>query len=147
MKRKPRPPATTPEAAPKGTVRIGFSRGAAAVFGKLPTKVQVGLRRKLHDFGLDPAIGKPLIDELRGYHRVSYGRIRAVSMRAVVSLVDGITLVHVLHVGLRKEGAADDAYELATTALRQGSADAIEVLEQLLQQFQAGRLPEVDDDR
>ena len=147
MKRKPRQAtaATTPEAAPTGTVRLGFSRGASTVFGALPAKVQVGVRRKLHEFGENPAIGKPLIGALRGYHRVSYGRIRAVSMRAVVSMTDGIILVHVLHVGLRKEGAADDAYELATSAVQQGNAEAIEVLEQLIHQLRAGNLPEAED--
>jgi mRNA-degrading endonuclease RelE of RelBE toxin-antitoxin system len=147
VKRKPRPAATTPEAVPNGTVRLGFSRGASAVCSKLPAKVQTGLRRKLHDFGENPAIGKPLVGPLQGYHRVSYGRIRTVSMRAVVSVSDGIILVHVLHVGLRKEGAADDAYELATSALQRGDAEAIQVLEQLLQQFHAGQLPEMDEDQ
>lgn len=146
MKRKPRPAATTPEAASTGTVRLAFSRGASTVFIALPVKVQVGLRRKLHEFGENPAIGKPLIGALRGYHRVSYGRIRGVAMRAVVSVTDGIILVHVLHVGLRKEGAADDAYELATSAVQQGNAEAIEVLEQLIHQLLAENLPEAEDE-
>jgi len=147
MKRKPRPAATTPEAVTNGTVRLGFSRGASAVFNKLPAKVQTGLRRKLHDFGENPAIGKPLVGPLQGYHRVSYGRIRTVSMRAVVSVSDGIILVHVLHVGIRKEGAADDAYEVATSALQRGDTEAIHVLEQFLQQFRAGQLPETGEDQ
>ncbi len=142
MKRKPRPTAT-PEAAAKQAVRIGFSSGAAAVFMGLSDKVKAGLRRKLRDFGENPAIGKPLVGELKGYHRVTYGRVRTVSMRIVVSIVNGIVLVHVLHVGLRKDGAADDPYQIAAAALVRRDPDALAALEALVQQLQAGELPEL----
>ena len=65
-------------------------------------------------------------------------------MRAVVSLKDGIILVHVLRTSTRKEGAADDAYvSWQTTALQQGNAEAIQVVEQLLQQLQLGISPKL----
>lgn len=144
MKRKPRSRAT-PEAAAKQAVRIGFSSGAAAVFKSLSGKVKAGLRRKLRDFGENPALGKPLVGALKGYHRVTYGRVRTVSMRIVASVVDGIVLVHVLHIGLRKDGAADDPYEVAAAALARHDPDALAALEELVQKLQAGELPELAD--
>ena len=76
-----------------------------------------GQLRKLKDFAFNPAIGKPLTGGLRGFYRVSYGRVRAV-VRS-----DGqnpVALVIVTQV--RKEGASDDPYTIAVEALRKGRA-------------------------
>lgn len=152
MKRKRRPIATTPPATTVGVVRIGFSPSAKVAFDRLPPKVRVGLRRKLYDFGKNPAIGKPLIGELQGYHRVTYGRVRAISKAlpevvATIEFADGRIVVFVLEVGPRKDGALDDPYERAAiAALRSGDRDAQTLLEQLIHQLHAGLLPEVEDD-
>jgi mRNA-degrading endonuclease RelE of RelBE toxin-antitoxin system len=126
---------TTPQApALQPEVRIGFSPGAQSQFDGLPAKVRAGLRRKLHEFGENPALGKPLVGPLQGYHRVTYGRVRAIAMQMIASFADGIVVVHVLWVGLRKAGSSDDAYERAAiAALRAGDPDAHAILEQLLQ--------------
>jgi hypothetical protein len=114
--------------------------------------VRAGLRRKLRDFGENPAIGKPLIGELQGYHRVTYGRVRAISKalpEVVVTIerADGFIVVFVLEVGPRKDGAPDDPYERAAiAALRSGDRDAQTLLEQVIHQLHAGLLPEVEDD-
>jgi mRNA-degrading endonuclease RelE of RelBE toxin-antitoxin system len=115
-------------------VRIGFSADAKAAFDKLPAKVRDGLRRKLRDFGTNQAIGKPLVGALQGYHRVTYGRIRAVA-EVIARVADGIVIVHVLHVGLRKEGSASDPYETAAIeALKRGDPEAIALMETLVHQ-------------
>jgi len=133
---KRRPTASSPPAAPSGAgrVRIGLSAGAKAVFDKLPVKVRDGVRRKLHDFGTNQAIGKPLVGTLQGYHRITYGRIRAVA-EAIARVADGIVIVHVLYVGLRKEGSASDPYETAAIeALKRGDPEAIALMEALVHQ-------------
>jgi|GEM_PF-5545060 mRNA-degrading endonuclease RelE of RelBE toxin-antitoxin system len=118
-----------PSAAPKGAARLAFSRAALAEFKKLPEKVQMGLRRKLLDFGITPAIGKPLVGSLKGYHRVTYGRLRTI---ATVSekAADGAMVVVALHIGLRKEGSQNDPYEVAAAkALKGDDAEARAALE------------------
>jgi len=137
-KRKETAPAP-PVAPPSGAVRIGFSRDARAVFEGLSTGVRAGLRRKLRDFGGNPAVGKPLVGALKGYHRITYGRLRAVAHLQIVATVsDGVVIVFVLYIGLRSAGSRDDPYELAAEALRRGEADAIEALELMVQQHHAG---------
>jgi hypothetical protein len=141
---KRRQTATTPAAGPTGTVRVGFSPEAKEAFDALPAKWRDGLRRKLYDFGGNPAIGKPLVGALRGYHRVTYGRVRSIA-EAIAKVADGIVIVHVLYLGLRKEGAADDPYELAAAkAIRSGDPDAIEALEKLVQQMLSGNAPDAE---
>jgi mRNA-degrading endonuclease RelE of RelBE toxin-antitoxin system len=137
----PKPPkrgttASSHPAAPSEAVgvRIGFSADAKAVFDKLPAKVRDGLRRKLRDFGANQAIGKPLVGALQGYYRVTYGRIRAVA-EVLARVAGGIVVVHVLHIGMRKEGSASDPYETAAIeALKRGDPEAIALLEALVQQ-------------
>ena len=121
-------------------VRIGFAPGAHAAFDAFSNKVKAGLRRRLREFGKNPAIGKPLIGALQGYYQITYGRIRTVSLRIVVSREDETVLVHVLHIGLRKAGAADDPYEIAAAAFGRQDRDAITLIEELARQFQAGEL-------
>ncbi len=142
---KRRPTQTTVAAAPPGTVRIGFSPEAKGAFDKLPAKVQTGLRRKLREFGENQTGAKPLVGALKGYHRVTYGRVRSI-VEAIVKIADGIVIVHVLYLGLRKAGAGDDPYEVAAVkALKRGDPDAVEALKVLVQQLLTGQLPEGDD--
>jgi hypothetical protein len=150
---KRRPTASiTSAAAPTGAVRLGFSGEAKAVFEKLPVKVQDGLRRKLLAFGANPAIGKPLVGALRGYHRVTYGRVRSIAevlaADVIAKVAAGIVVVHVLHIGLRKEGSANDPYEVAALeALKAGDPDAIALLETLVRQaIQGEQAPEGEED-
>ena len=131
-------------------VRIGFSAEAKAVFDKHPTKVREGLRRKLRDFGTNQAIGKPLVGALLGYHRITYGRIRAVA-EVLARVAEGTVVVHVLYVGLRKEGSASDPYETAAIeALKGSDPEAIALLEavayQALQERDGGSDPGHDED-
>jgi mRNA-degrading endonuclease RelE of RelBE toxin-antitoxin system len=154
MKSKPRAKKTVPAATPQqAVVKIGFSPDARAAFERLPAKVQAGLRRKLREFGLNPAIGKPLIADLKGYHRVTYGRLRAISKAvgpyvvATAKAEGGIIIVHVLEIGPRKEGSGDDPYERAAiAALQAGDREAQALLERTIQQLHAGNLPEVEED-
>lgn len=142
----------TEQASPRATVdqtvvHIGFSPSAHAAFRALSVKERAGLRRKLIDFGLNPAIGKPLVGDLQGYHRVTYGRLRAISkampqvVATVTTTVAGIVIVHVLEVGPRKEGSEDDPYERAAiAALNANDVDAHALLEQAVQALRAGHL-------
>ncbi len=131
-----RPPQTPPKAAPTAAMaRIGFSPEARVVFDKLPPKVQAGIRRKLHEFAGNPAVGKPLIGSLLGYRRITYARYRTIALHLVADAARGVVLVHVVEIGLRKQGAQDDPYELAVASLRRGDADAHEALELLLQEL------------
>jgi hypothetical protein len=135
MKRK-RPVKPPPEGAPLAKeVRLGFSPEARAVFDKLPSKLQDGLRRKLREFGVSPAIGKPLVGELFGYHRITYGRVRSISMRVIASVAKSdVVAVMTLYIGLRKAGSADDPYEIAAAAVRRRDPDAVHAIELMLQQ-------------
>lgn len=119
-----------------GKARIGFAPEARAVFDKLPPKVQAGIRRKLHDFAKNPTVGKPLVGSLHGYRRITYARYRTIAMHLVANLVRGAVLVHVVEIGLRKQGSQDDPYELAIGSLRRGDTDAQEALELFVQDLQ-----------
>ena len=123
--------AEQPGSATKVTPSLGFSPVARAAFVRLPEKARVGLRRKLHDFGANPAIGKPLIGTLQGYFRVSYGRLRA------ICTIHASTVL-VLIIGLRREGASDDPYERAAiAALQSGDSEARELVEKAIQEDHA----------
>ncbi len=140
MKNPKRRPAEATAAAP-GAVRVGFSLEAKGAFDKLPAKVQAGLRRKFREFGENRTGAKPLVGALKGYHRVTYGRVRSI-VEAIVKVADGIVIVHVLYLGLRKAGAGDDPYEVAAVkALKRGDPDAVEALKVLVQQLLTGQLP------
>jgi len=124
----------------RGTIRLGFSPAARAAFDSFSNKVRSGIRRKLRDFGEDPAVGKPLVGALQGYHRITYGRVRTVSLRIIAKVEDDLVIVYVLHIGLRKAGASDDPYEIATAALARQDREALDVLEALVEQLHAGEL-------
>jgi len=94
-------------------VRIDFSASAHAFFLTCSRKEREGLLRKLKEFAVHPALGKPLHASLAGYYRISYGR-----MRCVVRSNTKDPVVLVLVVAPRKDGARDDAYTLAVTAIR-----------------------------
>ncbi len=142
---KRRPNASTPQAVPApGTVRLGFSDVARADFEKLTTKVQKGLRRKLREFATNPAIGKPLVGELQGYRRVTYGRVRSIA-ELIVKVTDRVVIVH--HLGLRKAGSATDPYEAAAVAaLNAGDPDAMAAMEALIHQTMQGPQPPDDEE-
>ncbi|HEX3356232.1 MAG TPA: type II toxin-antitoxin system RelE/ParE family toxin [Tepidisphaeraceae bacterium] len=65
----------------------------------------------------DPTqLGKPLVDELQGLYRLSFGRYRILYQ---IESNGQITIVVVM-VGIRKHGDKIDVYELATRLKRQG---------------------------
>ena len=135
------PQASTPAAGPTGAVRLGFAPDAKAVFEKLPAKVHDGLRRKLRDFGANPAVSKPLVCELQGYYRVTYGRMRSIA-EVVAETAEGVVVVHVVYIGLRKEGSARDPYEVAAmAALQRADPDAVALMETLVYQVLRGPQP------
>ncbi len=140
---KRRPRVTANAVVPIRTIRIGFAPEAAVSFRRLSAKEQGGLRRKLRDFGTSPALGKPLTDELRGYHRITFGRLRTITLRVAETTSD--VVVYVLYIGLRRQGAKDDPYEVATAAIRRGDPSAVEVMEQLIQHMLTGELAENQD--
>jgi mRNA-degrading endonuclease RelE of RelBE toxin-antitoxin system len=128
--RKRRPPATTTEeaASPKA-VRIGFAPEAREAFQRLSLKVRNGLRRKLKDIGANEVLGKPLVRELQGFRRVSYGRLRAVAyVDLIIKTTGDVTVVIVVRIGPRAEGSRRDPYRVAVEALGRGDKDAIELL-------------------
>jgi mRNA-degrading endonuclease RelE of RelBE toxin-antitoxin system len=134
-KRRPPKAATVPppSAGASVVVQIGWAPNAREAFDRLPAKAQAGIRRKLEDFGAAGA-GKPLVRGLKGFQRVTYGRLRCIATRA-----DGpIILVYVLEVGLRKAGSDDDAYELARRALDSGDPEIVEALNELATGFLSG---------
>jgi mRNA-degrading endonuclease RelE of RelBE toxin-antitoxin system len=134
--RKRRAPATTAEAVPAGTVRLAFSSEARAIFSRLPQKQQAGLRRKLREFGADPALGKPLTGALQGYQRVTLGRLRAIALHVIVRATeDGLIVVYVLHVDRRAEGSRSDPYVVATDAIRRGEEDALTLLDLIVRRL------------
>ena|SRR5438067_12498373 len=68
----------------------------------------------------DPAqLGKPLQDELRGYHRLSYGRYRII-YRVRSSGASMGRIVQIVYVGIRKAGDKRDVYEQAEKLRRRG---------------------------
>jgi hypothetical protein len=126
-------------------IRLAFAPPARAAFEAFSNAVRAGIRRRLREFGEKPAIGKPLIGLLDGYHRLSYGPARAASLR-IVARVDGNTVfVCAIHIGLRKANALDDPYDIASSALAHEDHDAVAVLEALVDQVQAGEVPELVD--
>jgi len=54
----------------------------------------------------------------------------------VANVAPGAVLVHVVEIGLRKQGSQDDPYELAIESLRRGDTDAQEALELFVQELQ-----------
>lgn len=103
-------------------VEIGFAPEAKAGFDELDPKAQKGMRRKLQAYGENPSLGKPLVRDLRSFHRVTYGRVRCVTKAA-----DGIILV--LFCGLRKSDAVDDSYEIASAALASNDPEIVRALQ------------------
>ncbi len=96
----------------------------------------MALREKLVAFGRTGA-GKPLVKDLKGFHRVTVGRVRCIARRDAMG---NVIVVYVLEVGLRKAAADDDAYELARKALAKGDIDVYEAMEEIARAFLAGRL-------
>ncbi len=75
---------------------------------KLDTRTREGLLKKLKVLALQPSLGKPLVGELSGCCRVTFGRARC-----IVRVADGVAVALVIAVAQRKEGSKDDAYALA----------------------------------
>jgi mRNA interferase RelE/StbE len=61
--------------------------------------------------------GKPLIDELAGYYAV---RAAGQRYRIMYQLEHQAVIVHVVALGIRKEGSKNDIYTLARRLFRQG---------------------------
>ena len=79
-------------------------------------RVQEGLRSGLRRLEYEPELkGKPMIDELAGYHS-----LRAVGQRyrIIYKVKEEQVLVVVVTVGIRKEGDKKDVYELAKKLIR-----------------------------
>jgi hypothetical protein len=135
-RRRPPRAAGTPPSGPSGAsvvVKIGWAPDARAVFDRLSAKAQAGLREKLEDFGRT-GVGKPLVRELKGFTRVTYGRVRCIAKRAEGAMI----MVYVLEVGLRKARSDDDAYERATKALASRDPEIIDALNEMTAGFLAG---------
>lgn len=116
-------------------VRIGFVRSANTQFKALPSKIQSQLLRKLKELGLNPALGKPLVGELKGCRRISFGRIRCVTRVA-----EGVAVVLVIVIAQRRAGSSDDPYQLATEMLASGEAEVQELLEHHVRAFLANHI-------
>jgi mRNA-degrading endonuclease RelE of RelBE toxin-antitoxin system len=134
---------------PQAIARLGFSPDARAAFDRLSEKVRIGLRRKLRELGTNPALGKPLVGDLKGYYRITYGCLRAISKvlapdAATTAAVNSdIVIMHVLYIGPRKEGSAGDPYERAAiAALQEGDRAALELLDQIIREFHGENLPD-----
>jgi len=84
-------------------------------------RVQEGLRTSLRRLEYEPELqGKPMTDELLGYHS-----LRAVGQRyrIIYKVKDERVTVIVVALGIRKEGDKKDVYELAKKLLRSGLLD------------------------
>ena len=122
MKNKPREP--QPENRREATKpRVGFAASADKLFKQLTAKEQRGLKAKLFEVAKNHSLAKPLWDSLKGHSRVTYGRLRC-----VVRLAEGLAVVLVVYVGLRKEASEEDVYAAAQKVLQRERPD----LEQLL---------------
>lgn len=111
-------PPIAPAAAPAvAVVRLGFTASARVVWDALPAKVRDGLRTKLREAALHPESAKPLVEELAGCRRVTYGRIRCVARVA-----EGAAVIVVIAIDKRKDGAKSDPYEIAKAEIRKGGA-------------------------
>jgi mRNA-degrading endonuclease RelE of RelBE toxin-antitoxin system len=135
-----KPEVQTPKTTP--AIRIGWDQEAKDAFDRLPRKVQKGLRRKLRDYAENPAIAKPLIEELQAWDRVTYARYRCITRR-----VEGVLIVvYVLQVALRKDGAQDDPYEIAAAALARREPQILEALQKFAAGYIAGSFELVEED-
>jgi len=84
-------------------------------------RIQAGLRSSLKRLEYEPELqGKPMIDELAGYHS-----LRAVGQRyrIIYKVKEEQVLVVVVTLGIRKEGDKKDVYELAKKLIRLGLLD------------------------
>jgi mRNA-degrading endonuclease RelE of RelBE toxin-antitoxin system len=102
-------------------VKLGFTHSAWAAWNRLPAKVRDGLRPKLREVALHPELAKPLVEELAGCRRVSYGRIRC-----VVRIAKGMAVIVVIAIDKRKDGDKSDPYEIAKAEIRKGG-EAVEL--------------------
>lgn len=129
-----KPPSVPATASPK--VRIGFVRSADDVLRTLPEPVQRGLREKIKAHVLNPRLGKPLVGELQGCCRVTYGRVRC-----IVRMAEGIAVGLVIAVGSRKSGDKGDPYALALDYMKNHPEEAQEILARHIRAFMESMKP------
>src|ERR1700681_1482634 len=113
-----RPSPVPKPAETKSKIRIGFTRSANKQFLGLAEKERTGLFTKLEELARNPRLGKPLVGELKGYVRISLGRLRC-----VVKCAAGVAVVIVLVIAKRAQGSRKDVYELAKRALANPAED------------------------
>jgi mRNA-degrading endonuclease RelE of RelBE toxin-antitoxin system len=100
------------------TVEIRVTESAGRTLAKAGAKVRDGILRKAKAVVLNPRAGKPLTGALKGYYRVTFGRIRAV-LRC-----DGKTPVGLIVAALpRSAGSTLDPYTVAERALQSGGKE------------------------
>jgi mRNA-degrading endonuclease RelE of RelBE toxin-antitoxin system len=116
------------EAAAK--VRIGFVRTANDQFLRLPENVRTGLLKKIKTLVLNPNAGKPLVNELHGCCRVTYGRLRC-----IVRVAEGAAVGLVIVVAPRKKGSKDDAYAMAIEYMTRNRVEAEKILARHIRAF------------
>lgn len=112
--------------APRRVV-VRWTETAKGCLTRLPRKVRAGLLAKGDELAAcdDPASAyKPLTGPLRGYHRISYGRYRAIFTVEERKLAGGevsvLVTVTFVAAGVRKEGDKRDIYNLAVKLMNLG---------------------------
>lgn len=91
--------------------------GSRTIQQKIALKVQ-----ELAASGEPELLGKPLVDELQGLHRISFGRYRIV-YRVIRDAKDSRPvriIVRVILAGIRKQGDKHDVYAQLYRLLRRG---------------------------
>jgi mRNA interferase RelE/StbE len=107
-------------------VQVEWTQSAADALREIGSRtIQRKIVQKVEDLaasGEPELLGKPLVDELQGLHRISFGRYRIVYRvirdarnPRVVQIV-----VRVILTGIRKQGDKRDIYERLRRMLRRG---------------------------
>ena len=99
------------------TYRVFLTELARDALNDIESNARSQIIGKLRDLHEEPEKrGKPLVAELAGYRS-----IRAAGRYRIIYRVENDTVrVVVVYLGMRKEGAKDDAYALAKKLLRAG---------------------------
>src|SRR2546430_17175271 len=110
----------------KRLVEVEWTKTAADSLREIGSRtVQQKIRDKIEDLAAsgDPELlGKPLVDELQGLYRISFGRYRII-YRVVRDPRNPALLqivVRVILTGIRKQGDKRDVYERLRRLIRRG---------------------------
>ncbi len=111
-------------------VVVQWTETAKEQLAKLPEKVRKGLLDKasrLRDADDPRDVHKALTGSLQGYYRITYARYRAVYTVEEQELADGSKLAFLrilfVVVGIRKERAKKDVYNVAKRIIKFGLGD------------------------